>query len=86
MAFCEQELLKDDLPMTGDGSLALLETELYKRIDTVDRAREEYTMKYTGVSRYDARNYDFVLNVTNIPGYHVAAFLAQNVRMKFMNK
>ncbi|MBQ4205972.1 MAG: cytidylate kinase family protein, partial [Bacteroidales bacterium] len=57
-----------------------------KRIDTVDRAREEYTMKYTGVSRYDARNYDFVLNVTNIPGYHVAAFLAQNVRMKFMNK
>lgn len=57
-----------------------------KRIDTVDRAREEYTKKYTGVSRYDARNYDFVLNVTNIPGYHVAAFLAQNVRMKFMQK
>ena len=55
-----------------------------KRIAAVDKEREEFTMKYTGVSRYDARNYDFVLNVTNIPGYHVAAFLAQNVRMKFL--
>ncbi|MBO4575175.1 MAG: cytidylate kinase-like family protein [Bacteroidales bacterium] len=57
-----------------------------KRIKEVDREREEYTKKYTGVSRYDARNYDFVLNVTNIPGYHVAAFLAQNIRMKFLKK
>ena len=55
-----------------------------KRIKEVDQEREEYTKKYTGVSRYDARNYDFVINVTNIPGYHVAAFLAQNVRMKFL--
>lgn len=55
-----------------------------KRIAIVDKEREDYTLKYTGVSRYDARNYDFVLNVTNIPGYHVAAFLAQNVRMKFL--
>ncbi|MBO7459835.1 MAG: cytidylate kinase-like family protein [Bacteroidales bacterium] len=55
-----------------------------KRIAIVDKEREDYTLKYAGVSRYDARNYDFVLNVTNIPGYHVAAFLAQNVRMKFL--
>ena len=55
-----------------------------KRIALVDKEREDYTLKYTGVSRYDARNYDFVLNVTNIPGYHVAAFLAHNVRMKFL--
>ena len=55
-----------------------------KRIALVDKEREDYTLKYTGVSRYDARNYDFVINVTNIPGYHVAAFLAQNVRMKFL--
>ena len=54
-----------------------------KRIKEIDRAREEYTKRYAGVSRYDARNYDFVLNVTNIPTYHVAAFLAQNIRMKF---
>lgn len=55
-----------------------------KRIKEIDQEREDYTKKYTGVSRYDARNYDFVINVTNIPGYHVAAFLAQNVRMKFL--
>jgi len=54
-----------------------------RRIKSVDKAREEYTKTYAGVSRYDARNYDFVLNVTNIPAYHVAAFLAQNARMKF---
>lgn len=54
-----------------------------KRIKEIDQEREEYTKRYTGVSRYDARNYDFVLNVTNIPAYHVAAFLAQNIRMKF---
>ena len=55
-----------------------------KRIKEIDQEREEYTKRYTGVSRYDARNYDFVLNVTNIPAYHVAAFLAQNIRMKFL--
>lgn len=55
-----------------------------KRIKEIDQEREEYTKKYAGVSRYDARNYDFVLNVTNIPAYHVAAFLAQNIRMKFL--
>lgn len=37
LSWCEQELKKSDLPMTGDGSLTLIETELYKRIDIVDR-------------------------------------------------
>lgn len=37
LSWCEQELKKSDLPMTGDGSLALIEAELYKRIDIVDR-------------------------------------------------
>ena len=37
LAFCEQELENPSLPATGPGSLALLEAELYKRIDTVDR-------------------------------------------------
>lgn len=37
VAFCEQELKKRDLPAYGPGSLALLETELYKRIDTIER-------------------------------------------------
>ena len=37
LAFCEQELAKPDLPLTGPGSLGLLEAELYKRLDVVDR-------------------------------------------------
>ncbi len=31
-------------------------------IDGIDQARENYTRRYAGVSRYDARNYDLVLN------------------------
>lgn len=37
LAFCEHQLRKPDLPVTGSGSLQLLETELYKRIDIIDR-------------------------------------------------
>ena len=37
VAWCEQELRRDDIPMDGKDSLAQMETELYKRIDTVDR-------------------------------------------------
>ncbi|MBQ9645339.1 MAG: hypothetical protein IJV24_03140 [Prevotella sp.] len=37
VAFCEQELKNTHLPAYGPGSLALLETELYKRIDTIER-------------------------------------------------
>ena len=33
-----------------------------KIIDEVDRGRESYVKKYTGMSRYDTRNYDLVLN------------------------
>jgi len=37
ICYCEQELQKPDLPEVGKGSLSLLEAELYKRIDTVER-------------------------------------------------
>lgn len=37
LAFVEQELKKPHLPTYGDGSLGLLEAELYKRIDIVER-------------------------------------------------
>lgn len=37
VAFCEQELRNPLLPKQGPNSLALLESELYKRIDTVER-------------------------------------------------
>ena len=31
-------------------------------IESIDQARENYIQRYTGTSRYDARNYDLVLN------------------------
>lgn len=31
-------------------------------IEMIDKARENYIQRYAGVSRYDARNYDLVLN------------------------
>ena len=46
VAFCEQELKKRNLPKNGPGSLALLEAELYKRIDTVEREGGELKRRW----------------------------------------
>ena len=35
-------------------------------LDSVDRARDNYVLRYTGQSRYDARNYHIVLNMDYI--------------------
>ena len=56
-----------------------------KNIEQADKSRETFTQTFAGVSRYDARNYDFVLNVSNIPPASVAEFLADNVRKKYPN-
>lgn len=41
VTWCEQELEKRDLPIEGKGSLAQMEAELYKRIDTIERVDGE---------------------------------------------
>jgi len=41
VTWCEQELEKRDLPIEGKGSLAQMEVELYKRIDTIERVDGE---------------------------------------------
>ena len=41
VTWCEHELEKRDLPIEGKGSLALMEAELYKRIDTIERVGGE---------------------------------------------
>lgn len=46
IAFCEQELQKANLPLSGPGSLALLETELFKRIDTIERQGGELKRRW----------------------------------------
>ena len=46
LAFCEQELKKPDLPKEGPGSLGLLNAELYKRIDVVQRHGGELEQRW----------------------------------------
>jgi hypothetical protein len=41
VTWCEQELENRDLPIEGKGSLAQMEAELYKRIDTIERVGGE---------------------------------------------
>ena len=35
-------------------------------IERVDKARDNYIKRYTGKSRYDARNYSLCINVDNL--------------------
>lgn len=59
------------------------EKEARKKIEELDKARENFTKAFAGVSRYDARNYDFVINVTPFTTDQVAKFLANNIRLKY---
>lgn len=54
-------------------------------IDKVDEARENFTKTFSGKTRYDARNYDLVLNVTGLEPKEVARFIAECVRRKIEN-
>lgn len=54
-------------------------------IKEVDEARENYTLTFSGKSRYDARNYDLVLNVKDLPTESIAKFIAECVE-KRMNE
>jgi hypothetical protein len=46
VAFCEEELKKADLPLEGPGSLGLLNVELMKRIDTIERVGGELKTRW----------------------------------------
>lgn len=46
LSFCEQELQKEEIPLTGDDSLRLLETELYKRFDTIEMVGGELKKRW----------------------------------------
>ncbi len=41
----------------------LSEEEAVKLIDKVDEGRDNYVKRYTGLSRYDMRNYDLILDM-----------------------
>lgn len=51
-------------------------------INKVDEARENFTNTFSGKSRYDARNYDLVLNVAGLEAKEIAEFIAACVRKK----
>jgi cytidylate kinase len=55
-------------------------------IDKVDEARENFTQVFSGKSRYDARNYDLVLNVSGQDPKQVALFIANCVRHRIADK
>ena len=52
-------------------------------MERTDKARENYTKSFAETSRYDARNYDMVINVSGFTTDQVAHFLAENVRRKY---
>lgn len=51
-------------------------------INKVDKARENFTKTFSGNTRYDARNYDLVLNVTGLSPTFVAQTIANCAREK----
>lgn len=44
----------------------LTEEQAVALIDSIDQSRENYVQRYTGSSRYDARNYDLVLKMDRL--------------------
>lgn len=46
VVFCEQELKKAELPLEGPGSLGLMNVELMKRIDTIERVGGELKRRW----------------------------------------
>ena len=59
------------------------EAEARKIMERTDKARENYTKTFAETSRYDARNYDMVINISGFTTDQVAQFLAENVRRKY---
>jgi len=53
--------------------------EAAKVVDSVDQARDNFVQTVAETSRYDARNYNFVVDVTGIEPEKVATFIAENV-------
>ena len=64
----------------------ILPEEADKLIDSVDCDRDTFVKTVANTSRYDARNYDFVFNVSGMAPEKVASFLAENIRHKLEMK
>ncbi len=61
----------------------LTEEEAKERMVKVDNARENFTKTFSDRSRYDARNYDLVLNVSGYDASDIAGFIAECMKRKY---
>lgn len=55
-------------------------------IDNIDYKRDTFVKTVADTSRYDARNYDFVFNVSGLTPEKVVSFLVENIRHKLETK
>ena len=62
----------------------LTRQEAQEVIESVDKSRDNYVKRWTDVSRYDARNYDLVLNVGDMTDDEAVAIILKYLR--FNNK
>lgn len=62
----------------------LTEEDAKAVIESVDKSRENYVQRCAGVSRYDARNYDLVLNVGEMTDDDAVAIILKY--LKFTSK
>lgn len=58
------------------------EDEAIEIIKRVDSMRENYIQRYTSTSRYDARNYDLVLNVDGISSDEAVDIIIQFIKAR----
>ena len=58
----------------------LTEKEAQEVIASVDKSRENYVQRWAGVSRYDARNYDLVLNVGDMTDDEAVAIILKYLK------
>lgn len=62
------------------GKQDLSEDEAKKVIEKVDGMRENYVKKFTGTSRYDAHNYDLVINMEGKSEDEIVEFILNYIK------
>lgn len=55
-------------------------------IARIDKDRDTFVKNVADISRYDARNYDLVFNVTGMPTDSVVSLLAEHIQCKFESR
>lgn len=77
--------LRADKPFRRDKvarRLNISEGDADALLNKIDADREIFTKTFSGKSRYDARNYDLVLNVSGLEPEAIAQFIAQCVQQR----